>query len=332
MARQDREGGCFRIASRPEFAPLRDARTPGKIAFMEAVLLTPWPLMEVAIGPKSGADRERLGIALSTLVAEDPSLRVVTDPDSGQTMLGGIGETHLEAKVDRLRRDHGIDVEVGAPQVAYRETVTRRIEQNHTHKQRTGGEGHFARVTLVVEPNEAGRGNTFETEIVDDAVPERFIPGVEEGVSGVMRCGVLAGFPLLDTKVTLVDGAYHDLDSSILAFETAARRACREALSQGSVLLEPIMIVELVTPERFAGSCIGDLNSRRGQIRRRSTRADAVVIEATVPLANMVGYVNQLRSFSAGRASFTMQFDRYAPSVSPDGRQPPPAAAAALRA
>jgi elongation factor G len=272
----------------------------------------PEPVIEIAIEPKSKADQEKLGVALSKLAAEDPSFRVSTDQESGQTILKGMGELHLDIKVDILKRTYKVDANIGAPQVAYRERLSRRQEIDYTHKKQTGGTGQFARVKIIFEPNEAGAGNAFESQIVGGAVPKEYIPGVEKGIQSVMGSGVLAGFPVVDLKATLIDGAFHDVDSSVLAFEIASRAATREALQKGgSVLLEPIMKVEVVTPEEYTGSVIGDINSRRGQIQGQDMRGNAVVIDAMVPLANMFGYVNQLRSFTQGRANYTMQFDHY---------------------
>jgi elongation factor G len=223
-----------------------------------------------------------------------------------------MGELHLDIKVDILRRTYKVDANIGAPQVAYRERLSRKAEIDYTHKKQTGGTGQFARVKIVFEPNEAGGGNVFESQIVGGSVPKEFIPGVEKGINSVMGSGILAGFPVVDLKATLFDGAFHDVDSSVLAFEIASRAATREALQKGgSVLLEPIMKVEVVTPEEYTGFVIGDLNSRRGQILGQDMRANAVVIDAMVPLANMFGYVNQLRSGTQGRANYTMQFDHY---------------------
>jgi elongation factor G len=272
----------------------------------------PDPVIEIAIEPKSKADQEKLGVALQKLAAEDPSFRVSTDPESGQTILKGMGELHLDIKVDILRRTYKVEAQVGAPQVAYRETVSRRAEVDYTHKKQTGGSGQFARVKIVVEPNEAGKGFSFDSKIVGGVVPKEFIPGVQKGLESVLTSGVVAGFPVVDVKVELVDGAYHEVDSSAIAFEIAARAAFRDALQKGSPkLLEPIMRVEVVSPEEYVGSVIGDLNSRRGQIQGQDMRGNATVINAMVPLANMFGYVNNLRSFSQGRATFTMQFDHY---------------------
>ncbi len=298
-------------------AGLKDTRTGDTLCdLLKPVILEkmefPEPVIEIAIEPKSKADQEKLGVALQKLAAEDPSFRVSTDQESGQTILKGMGELHLDIKVDILRRTYKVDANIGAPQVAYREKLTRRVEQDYTHKKQTGGTGQFARVKIVFEPNEAGAGNSFESKIIGGSVPKEYIPGVEKGINSVMGAGILAGFPVVDVKATLVDGAYHDVDSSVLAFEIASRAAFREALQKGgSVLLEPIMKVEVVTPEEYTGSCIGDLNSRRGQIQGQDVRGNANVINAMVPLANMFGYVNQLRSFSQGRATFTMQFDHY---------------------
>jgi elongation factor G len=272
----------------------------------------PDPVIEIAIEPKSKADQEKLGIALSKLAAEDPSFRVSTDQESGQTILKGMGELHLDIKVDILKRTYKVDANIGAPQVAYRERLSRKHEIDYTHKKQTGGTGQFARVKIIFEPNEPGGGNVFESQIVGGAVPKEYIPGVDKGIASVTSSGVLAGFPVVDLKATLIDGAFHDVDSSVLAFEIASRAATREALQKGgSVLLEPIMKVEVVTPEEYTGSVIGDINSRRGQIQGQDMRGNAVVIDAMVPLANMFGYVNTLRSMSQGRANYTMQFDHY---------------------
>jgi elongation factor G len=272
----------------------------------------PDPVIEIAIEPKSKADQEKLGAALSRLAAEDPSFRISTDEESGQTILKGMGELHLDIKVDILKRSYKVEANIGAPQVAYRERITRAVTKDYTHKKQTGGSGQFARVKFVVEPLPAGKGFVFENKIVGGAVPKEYIPGVEKGLLSVLGSGVLAGFPVVDLKATLIDGAYHDVDSSALAFEIASRAALREALREGhSVLLEPIMKVEVVTPEEYTGSVIGDLNSRRGHIQGQDMRGNATVVNAMVPLANMFGYVNQLRSMSQGRATFTMQFDHY---------------------
>jgi elongation factor G len=272
----------------------------------------PDPVIEIAVEPKSKADQEKLSVALAKLAAEDPSFRVSTDQESGQTILKGMGELHLDIKIDILKRTYKVDANIGAPQVAYREKITRATTVDYVHKKQTGGSGQFARVKIVAEPNEPGAGYVFESKIVGGNVPKEYIPGVEKGLESVLGAGVLAGFPVVDLKVQLVDGAYHEVDSSALAFEIASRAALREALQKGhSVLLEPIMKVEVVTPEEYTGSVIGDLNSRRGHIQGQDMRGNAVVVNAMVPLANMFGYVNQLRSFSQGRANYTMQFDHY---------------------
>jgi elongation factor G len=292
---------------------LCDANKPVILEKMEF----PDPVIEIAIEPKSKADQEKLGVALAKLAAEDPSFRVSTDQESGQTILKGMGELHLDIKVDILRRTYKVDANIGAPQVAFRERITQRADVDYTHKKQTGGTGQFARVKLVVEPNEPGAGFLFESKIVGGNVPKEYIPGVEKGLNSVLGSGVVAGFPVVDVKVQLVDGAYHEVDSSALAFEIAARAAFREALQKGrSVLLEPIMKVEVVTPEEYTGSVIGDLNSRRGQIQGQDMRGNANVVNAMVPLMNMFGYVNNLRSMSQGRATFTMQFDHYAEAPS----------------
>jgi elongation factor G len=298
-------------------AGLKDTRTGDTLCDMQKPVILekmefPDPVIEIAIEPKSKADQEKLGVALQKLAAEDPSFRVSTDQESGQTILKGMGELHLDIKVDILKRTYKVDANIGQPQVAYRERLTKRVEIPYVHKKQTGGSGQFAKIKVIYEPNEPGKGNEFESKIVGGNVPKEYIPGVEKGIASVMGSGVLAGFPVVDLKATLVDGEYHDVDSSVLAFEIAARGATREALQKGgSVLLEPIMKVEVVTPEEYTGSVIGDLNSRRGHIQGQDVRGNANVINAMVPLANMFGYVNQLRSFSQGRAVFTMQFDHY---------------------
>ncbi len=273
----------------------------------------PEPVINMMVEPKSKADQEKMGVALAKLATEDPSFRVNTDPESGETIIRGMGELHLEIKVDILRRTHGVEVATGAPQVAYRETLAKMAEIDYTHKKQTGGSGQFARVKLRLEPQEAGSGNEFDADIVGGVVPKEYIPGVEKGVKSVWDTGVLIGFPLVDTKVTLYDGAFHEVDSSAIAFEVASRQAMREGCQKAGVkLLEPIMDVEVVTPGDFVGGVIGDINSRRGQIRNQEMRGNATVVRANVPLANMFGYVSQLRSMSQGRASYTMQFAHYA--------------------
>jgi elongation factor G len=298
-------------------AGLKEVRTgdtlcdPQKPVILEKMEF-PDPVIEIAIEPKSKADQEKLGVALAKLAAEDPSFRVSTDQESGQTILKGMGELHLDIKVDILKRTYKVEANIGAPQVAYREKITRAATVDYTHKKQTGGSGQYARIKIVVEPTEPGKGFEFVNKIVGGSVPKEYIPGVEKGLESVLGAGVLAGFPVVDLKVTLIDGAYHDVDSSALAFEIAARAALREALQKGgSVLLEPIMKVEVVTPEDYTGGVIGDLNSRRGHIQGQDMRGNANVINAMVPLANMFGYVNTLRSMSQGRATFTMQFDHY---------------------
>jgi elongation factor G len=299
-------------------AGLKDVTTgdtlcdPAKPVILERMEF-PEPVIEVAVEPKTKGDQEKLGVALHRLAQEDPSFRVSVDHESGQTIIKGMGELHLDIIVDRMRREFKVEANVGAPQVAYRETVSRKAEVDYTHKKQTGGSGQFARVKLVIEPNEAGKGFEFENKVVGGNVPKEYVPGVQKGVKSVVDSGVLAGFPILDVKVSLIDGAYHDVDSSVMAFEIAARAAFREgALKAGPKLLEPIMKVEAVTPEEYVGGIIGDLTSRRGQVRGQETRGNAAVISAMVPLANMFGYVNTLRSMSQGRAQFTMQFDHYA--------------------
>lgn len=284
---------------------------PAKPVVLETMTF-PEPVIEIAVEPKSKADQEKMGIALARLAAEDPSFRVETNFESGQTIMKGMGELHLDILVDRMRREFKVEANIGAPQVAYRETISREAEIDYTHKKQTGGTGQFARVKLVITPTEPGEGYSFESKIVGGAVPKEYIPGVEKGIKSVMDSGPLAGFPVIDFKVALIDGAFHDVDSSVLAFEIATRAAMREGLKKaGAKLLEPIMKVEVVTPEEYTGGIIGDLTSRRGMVQGQDTRGNANVINAFVPLANMFGYINNLRSMSSGRAVFTMIFDHY---------------------
>ena len=274
----------------------------------------PDPVIQIAIEPKTKNDQEKMGLALHRLAAEDPSFRVKTDEESGQTIISGMGELHLDIIVDRMRREFKVEANVGAPQVAYRETITRKHEQDYTHKKQTGGTGQFARVKLVFEPDPESNEFQFESKIVGGSVPKEYIPGVEKGINSVMTSGPFAGFPMIGVKATLIDGAFHDVDSSVLAFEIAGRACFREAAPKlGVQLLEPIMKVEVVTPEDYVGNVIGDLNGRRGQIQGQESRGVAVVINAMVPLANMFKYVDNLRSMSQGRAQYTMQFDHYEP-------------------
>ncbi|MHB1108879.1 MAG: elongation factor G [Devosia sp.] len=272
----------------------------------------PEPVIDIAVEPKSKADQEKMGLALARLAAEDPSFRVKTDEESGQTIISGMGELHLDIIVDRMRREFKVEANIGAPQVAYREAITRKVEHDYTHKKQSGGSGQFARIKFHIEPNEAGKGFEFVSAVVGGNVPKEYVPGVNKGVQSVMGAGILIGFPIVDVKFTLTDGAYHDVDSSVLAFEIAGRAGFREALQKADPkILEPIMRVEVVTPEDYVGDVIGDLNSRRGQIRGTEGRGIAQVIDAMVPLANMFGYVNSLRSMSQGRAQYTMTFDHY---------------------
>jgi elongation factor G len=272
----------------------------------------PDPVIEIAVEPKTKGDQEKMGQALARLATEDPSFRVTVDHESGQTVIKGMGELHLEIIVDRMKREFKVDANVGAPQVAYRETITCTAEADYIHKKQTGGAGQFARVKLRFEPLPPGSGFIFENEVVGGTVPKEYVPGVEKGLKASTETGVLAGFPVIDLKVALFDGAYHDVDSSALAFEIAARAAFKEGVMKASPkLLEPIMRVEVVTPEDYMGDVIGDLNSRRGQVTGMDTRGNARVIDARVPLANMFGYVNTLRSMSQGRAQYTMHFDHY---------------------
>ena len=274
----------------------------------------PDPVISVAVEPKSQADQEKMGVALGKLAQEDPSFRVETDPETGQTIISGMGELHLDIIVDRMKREFKVEANIGAPQVAYRETITKSVTVDYTHKKQTGGSGQFAKITLEFEPHEPGEGFSFESKIVGGSVPKEYIPGVQKGIESQMDSGIMAGFPVIDFGVRLTDGAYHDVDSSVLAFEIAARAAFREAMEKaGPKLLEPIMKVEVVTPDEYMGDIIGDLNSRRGQVSSMDQRGIARVVNAMVPLANMFGYVNTLRSLSQGRAQYTMQFDHYEP-------------------
>jgi elongation factor G len=272
----------------------------------------PEPVIEIAVEPKTKGDQEKMGQALARLATEDPSFRVAVDHESGQTIIKGMGELHLEIIVDRMKREFKVDANVGAPQVAYRETITRTADIDYTHKKQTGGAGQFARIKIRFAPLAPGAGFEFENSVVGGAVPKEFVPGVEKGLRAASETGVLAGFPVIDLKCELIDGAYHDVDSSALAFEIAARAAFRDGILKAAPkLLEPIMRVEVVTPEEYMGDVIGDLNSRRGQVTGMDSRGNARVVDAMVPLANMFGYVNTLRSMSQGRAQYTMHFDHY---------------------
>lgn len=301
-------------------AGLKDTRTgdtlcdPLKSPVILEKMEFPAPVIEISVEPKTKADQEKLGVALAKLASEDPSFTVSTDHESGQTILKGMGELHLDIKIDILKRTYKVEATIGAPQVAYRESLGRKVDIDYTHKKQTGGTGQFARVMLTFEPGEPGSGFVFENSIVGGAVPKEYIPGVEKGLNSIKDSGLLAGFPLIDFKATLTDGKYHDVDSSVLAFEIASRAAFRELKEKGAPkLLEPIMAVEVVTPEEYLGSVIGDLNGRRGMIQGQDMRGNATVVNAFVPLANMFGYVNTLRGMSQGRAQFTMQYDHYEP-------------------
>ncbi len=296
---------------------LKDTRTgetlsdPNKPVILEKMEF-PEPVIKMKVEPATKADQEKMALALNEMSLEDPSFRVSVDQESGETILEGMGELHLDIKVDLLKRTHKVEAVTGAPQVAYREALGKATEVDYTHKKQTGGTGQFARVKLRLEPNETGKGNEFGSEIVGGSVPKEYIPGVEKGVRSVWDSGVLIGFPLVDMKVTLFDGAYHEVDSSVVAFEIASRAAMKEGCDKAGIkLLEPMMDVEIVTPEEFVGGIIGDVNSRRGQIRTQDLRGNAVVIKAYVPLANMFGYINTLRSMSTGRAQYSMQFAHY---------------------
>jgi elongation factor G len=296
---------------------LKDTTTGDTLSDPEhAVILErmefPDPVIEVAVEPKTKSDQEKMGVALHRLAQEDPSFRVSTDFESGQTIIKGMGELHLDILVDRMRREYKVEANVGAPQVAYRETITRKSEVDYTHKKQTGGSGQFARVKMTFEPSEPGEGVVFDSSVVGGNVPKEFIPGVQKGVMSASETGVIVGFPMIDIRVTLTDGASHDVDSSVMAFEIASRAAFREGVAKASPrLLEPIMRIEAVTPDEYLGDIIGDLNSRRGAVTGMDQRGNARIVNAMVPLANMFGYVNTLRSMSQGRAQFSMFFDHY---------------------
>ena len=287
---------------------LSDSQHPVILERMEF----PEPVIEVSVEPKTKADQEKMGVALARLAQEDPSFRVSVDHESGQTLIKGMGELHLEIIVDRMKREFKVEANVGAPQVAYRETITKSAEITYVHKKQTGGSGQYAKISLRFEPAKPGEGYEFESEVVGGSVPKEFVPGVVKGLASARETGVLAGFPVIDFKAFLTDGDSHDVDSSVLAFEIAARAAFREGIPKAAPrLLEPVMKVEVVTPDDYMGDVIGDLNSRRGHVTGMDSRGNAQVIAAMVPLANMFGYVNTLRSMSQGRAQYTMQFDHY---------------------
>jgi len=272
----------------------------------------PDPVIEIAVEPKTKADQEKMGEALGRLAREDPSFRVTTDEESGQTIIKGMGELHLDIIVDRMKREFKVEANIGAPQVAYRETIQNSVEFDYTHKKQSGGAGQFARVKLFIEPLQPGKGREIESKIKGGSIPKEFIPGVEKGIETISDSGILAGFPIIDYKVTILDGLHHDVDSSVLAFELASRQCFKEACTRATLkLLEPVMRVEVVTPEDYMGDVIGDLNSRRGQVSTQEMRGNATVITAMVPLANMFGYINSLRSMSQGRAQYSMFFDHY---------------------
>ena len=272
----------------------------------------PDPVIEIAVEPKTKADQEKMGEALGRLAREDPSFRVTSDEESGQTIIKGMGELHLDIIVDRMKREFKVEANIGAPQVAYRETIQNSVEFDYTHKKQSGGAGQFARVKLSIEPLQPGKGREIESKIKGGAIPKEFIPGVEKGIETISDSGILAGFPIIDYKVTILDGSHHDVDSSVLAFELASRQCFKEACTRATLkLLEPVMRVEVVTPEDYMGDVIGDLNSRRGHVNTQEMRGNATVITAMVPLANMFGYINSLRSMSQGRAQYSMFFDHY---------------------
>jgi len=273
----------------------------------------PEPVIEIAVEPKTKADQEKMSIAIQRLVAEDPSLRVASDEETNQTILKGMGELHLDIIVDRMKREFNVEANIGAPQVAYRETMTQETTLAYTHKKQSGGAGQFAKINVKLEPAEPGEGYVFTDTVTGGNVPKEYIPSVDKGFQMAAESGPIAGYPFIDFKVNLFDGGYHDVDSSSMAFEIASRAAFREAMETAKpVLLEPLMAVECVTPEEYMGDIIGDLNSRRGQVESMDDRGNAKVVKAKVPLANMFGYVSDLRSMSQGRAQFTMEFANYA--------------------
>ena len=298
-------------------AGLKDTTTGDTLCAINAPIILermefPDPVIEVAVEPKTKADQEKMGVALNRLAREDPSFRVTSDHESGQTIIKGMGELHLEILVDRMKREFKVEANVGAPQVAYREYLKKKVDVDYTHKKQSGGSGQFGRVKFTVEPGERGSGIIFNDEVKGGNIPKEYIPSVEKGMRETAASGSLIGFPIIDFVISLYDGAYHDVDSSALAFEIAGRAAMREAAQKsGITLLEPIMKVEVVTPEDYLGDVIGDMNSRRGQIQGTDTRGNAQTVEAMVPLANMFGYVNQLRSFTQGRAQYSMHFSHY---------------------
>ncbi|MEK6638750.1 MAG: elongation factor G, partial [Pseudomonadota bacterium] len=298
-------------------AGLKDTTTGETLCALNAPIILermefPDPVIEVAVEPKTKADQEKMGVALNRLAREDPSFRVTSDHESGQTIIKGMGELHLEILVDRMKREFKVEANVGAPQVAYREYLKKKVDIDYTHKKQSGGSGQFGRVKFTVEPGERGSGIIFNDEVKGGNIPKEYIPSVEKGMRETAATGSLIGFPIIDFVITLYDGAYHDVDSSALAFEIAGRAAMREAAQKaGITLLEPVMKVEVVTPEDYLGDVIGDMNSRRGQIQGTDTRGNAQTVEAMVPLANMFGYVNQLRSFTQGRAQYSMHFSHY---------------------
>lgn len=309
--KEARAGDIIAIAGL-KTATTGDTLSDQKLPVILERMIFPEPVIEVAIEPKTKADQEKMGVAIGRLVSEDPSLRVSADEESGQTVLKGMGELHLEIIVDRMRREFGVEANIGAPQVAYRETISKPYEITYQHKKQSGGAGQYAKITVKFEPLPPGSGFMFEQTITGGAIPKEFIPAVEKGLEMIKEGGIVAGFPMTDFKATLTDGGYHDVDSSSLAFEIAAKAAFREAMpSAGPVLLEPVMKVEVIAPDEYVGDVIGDLNSRRGQISGMEPRGNAQVVNASVPLSAMFGYVNNLRSMSQGRAQYSMTFDRY---------------------
>jgi len=284
---------------------------PDSPAILEPMVF-PEPVISIAVSPKDKGSVEKMGIAIGKMIAEDPSFQVETDDDSGETIIKGMGELHLDIKVDILKRTYGVDLEVGKPQVAYRETITQKIDDSYTHKKQSGGSGQFGKIDYIIEPSEQNAGYVFESKVVGGNVPKEFFPAIEKGFKGMLNEGVLAGYPVLDVKITLYDGAFHAVDSSAIAFELAARGAYRQSMTKaGPQILEPVMNVDVFTPDDHVGDVIGDLNRRRGMIKSQEAGATGVRIKADVPLSEMFGYIGHLRTMTSGRGQFSMEFDHY---------------------
>jgi elongation factor G len=301
------------------FVGLKDTGTGDTLAAAEDPVVLermafPVPVIDISVEPKTKEGVEKMTLGLQKLAGEDPSLRLKTDQETGQTILSGMGELHLEIIIDRLRREYGVDANIGAPQVAYRETISRSHTETYTHKKQSGGSGQYAEVKIIFEPQERNDGVLFENKVVGGAIPKEYIPAVEKGIKNQADTGVLAGFPTVDFKYTLVDGKYHDVDSSALAFEIAAKACFREGMKKaGPIILEPIMDVEITTPQDHVGDVVGDINRRRGMIQNQESSGSTIIVRAHVPLKEMFGYISHLRSMTKGRASFTMQFHHYDP-------------------